>query len=94
MEENDQTEQAGVEATTTGEINASHEVPQNIMEDKQWLRFHHEPLEDVKNKWESTINLRRKEIEQTTSTTDQTYLSVVFLDWPLYKQSFGHILVS
>lgn len=67
--------------------------PKKNEEDKQWLRYHHEPFDEVKLKWLNTIAMRRNEIARMPNSDNQTYLSKVFQEWPLFKQSFGSVLV-
>lgn len=59
--------------------------------DKNWLRFHLEPFEEVKIKWQNTFNLRRKEILESPNAN---HLATLFEQWPGFKQSSGFILVS
>lgn len=68
-------------------------APSNVDEnaDKNWLRFHLEPIEEVKVKWQNTFNLRRNEI---LKSSNENHLAALFEQWPGFKQSSGFIFVS
>lgn len=92
-DQNEDEQELTIEQAASSYNSQSFELEQELKDDKQWLKYHNDPFEIVKKKWESTIDMRRNEISQTIGTSDQTYLSIIFSEWPLYKQSFGHILV-
>lgn len=60
-----------------------------ILEDETnnslWLKNNREPLSEVLSHWEGCFNLRQQNKCQT--------LTEYLLDWPILKNSFGHILV-
>lgn len=57
--------------------------------DKEWLMNNIEPMAEVLQKWENTFSLRSNFLK-----TSENSLQEIFIEWPIYKQSFGHNLVS
>lgn len=62
-------------------------------EEKNWLKYHIEPFEEIKKKWQASFKLRREEILNVDSS-NENYLSNILKEWPIFSQSFGHSLVS
>lgn len=60
----------------------------NESNDKNWLKYNIEPYQEVRNKWESTFNIRQKFLKEAPN------LNQILEEWPIYKQSFGYSLVS
>lgn len=72
---------------------SSQNVTVDECENKNWLRYHIEPIDEIKIKWQASFALRRQEILNADASTF-SYLSDIFQTWPLFCQSFGFMLVS
>ncbi|XP_067614845.1 uncharacterized protein [Eurosta solidaginis] len=57
-------------------------------EEKSWLKYNVEPFDEVETKWILTFEERHQMLEADTT------LDFILQEWPIYKQSFGHLLIN
>ncbi|XP_036321085.1 uncharacterized protein LOC118736993 isoform X2 [Rhagoletis pomonella] len=57
-------------------------------QEKSWLKYNVEPFDEVQIKWELTFEVRCQMLQ------DDSNLNKILEEWPLYKQSFGHLLIE
>lgn len=55
---------------------------------RSWLKYNIDPFDEVIKKWSFTFSQRLSELNS------ETPLLKILDEWPSYKQSFGHSLVS
>lgn len=67
-------------------------VTEEMSTTKQWLKFHTEPIEEVKLKWKSCFALRRSEV--LSSSKNDVNLCNLFKEWPLFSRADAKLYVS
>ncbi|XP_075156450.1 uncharacterized protein LOC142229764 [Haematobia irritans] len=68
--------------------NATIEATDEQIADREWLKLHMKPLEDIYVKWQNTHTLRKTFIEVRRD------LQEILTEWPLYRHSFGYHLIE
>ncbi|XP_067613945.1 uncharacterized protein [Eurosta solidaginis] len=57
-------------------------------EEKSWLKYNVDPFDELETKWILTFEERHQMLEADTT------LDFILQEWPIYKQSFGHLLID